>query len=198
MEYRRLGASGVLVSPLCLGTMMFGHRTDRPTAERIVGMARDAGVNFIDTADQYAKGESERIVGAALAGSRSEWVVATKVGNRMSDKPNESGFGRVWVTRAIDASLQRLGTDYVDLYYLHLDDPATPLEETVDVMGDLIRQGKIRYWGFSNFRGWRIAEMVRLCGLLGVPRPVVAQPYYNAMNRMPEVEYLPACAHYGI
>ncbi|HWK46052.1 MAG TPA: aldo/keto reductase [Stellaceae bacterium] len=198
MDYRRLGASGVSVSPLCLGTMMFGQRTEAAEANRIIGMARDAGVNFIDTADQYAKGESERIVGAAVAGSRGDWVIATKVGNPMGPGPNEGGLGRVWISRAIDFSLRRLGTDYIDLYYLHLDDPATPLAETVGVMGDLIRQGKIRYWGFSNFRAWKIAEMIRLCGELGVPNPVVAQPYYNAMNRMPEVEYLPACAHYGI
>jgi len=177
---------------------MFGHRTEAAEAARIIGMARDAGVNFIDTADQYAKGMSERIVGATVTGSRADWIIATKVGNPMGPRPNESGLGRIWVTRAVEDSLQRLGTDYVDIYYLHIDDLETPLAETVTVMGDLIRQGKIRYWGFSNFRGWRIAEMMRLCGELGVPKPVVAQPYYNAMNRMPEVEYLPACAHYGI
>ncbi len=199
MEYRRLGRSGVEVSTLCLGAMLFGDRTGEPEAARIIRHARDAGVNFIDTADAYAGGESERIIGRALLDERDRWVVATKGGTALPPAgPNRRGSGRLWLLRALEQSLTRLRMDYVNIYYLHLDDPATTLEETVEVMGDLIRQGKIRYWGFSNFRGWRIAEMIRLCGLLGVPRPVVGQPYYNAMNRMPEVEYLPACAHYGI
>jgi aryl-alcohol dehydrogenase (NADP+) len=112
--------------------------------------------------------------------------------------PNRGGIGRSWLLRGADESLARLRTGHIDLYYLHLDDLATPLEETVDAMGMLIRQGKIRHWGVSNFRGWRIAELVRLCDLAGVPRPVAGQPYYNAVNRMPEVEYLPVCAHHGV
>lgn len=199
MDYRRLGQSGVEVSALCLGAMMFGDQTGEAEAIRIVHQARDAGVNFVDTADAYARGESERILGRAVHGERDRWIVATKGGTALPPPgPNRGGCGRVWLLRAVEQSLARLGLDHVDLYYLHLDDYATPLEETVQVMGDLIREGKIRYWGVSNFRGWRIAEIVRLCGLLGVPRPVAGQPYYNAMNRMPEVDYLPACGHYGI
>src|SRR5438132_3933971 len=168
MDYRNLGNSGVMVSPLCLGTMMFGDRTDAAEAGRIVASAREAGVNFIDTADVYVKGESERITGRLIAADRDRWVLATKVANPMGDDPNRRGTGRKWILRAIDESLERLGTDYVDLYYLHRDIEATPLEETVGAMGDLIRAGKIRHFGVSNFRGWRIAEVMRVCGNLGV------------------------------
>ena len=198
MDYRSLGQSGLKVSPFCLGTMMFGDRTDAAEAGRIVASAREAGVNFIDTADVYAKGESERITGKLVASERDRWVLATKVANPMGDDPNRRGTGRKWIMKAIDESLARLATDYVDIYYLHRDIAATPFEETVQALGDLIRAGKIRYIGVSNFRGWRIAEFVRTCDQLGVPRPIVCQPYYNAMNRQPEVEVLPACRHYGI
>jgi aryl-alcohol dehydrogenase-like predicted oxidoreductase len=163
-----------------------------------VGSARAAGVNFIDTADAYAKGESERIVGKLISGDRDHWVLATKVGNPMGEGPNERGTGRKRLLAAIDQSLDRLGTDFVDIYYLHKDFEDTPLEETIEAMGDIFASGKARYFGISNFRGWRIAEVVRVCGELGVARPVVCQPYYNAMNRQPETEVLPACHHYGI
>jgi aryl-alcohol dehydrogenase (NADP+) len=198
MEYRNLGASGLKVSPLCVGTMMFGDRTDAAEAARIVGSARDAGVNFIDTADVYAKGESERITGKLIAADRDRWILATKVANPMGDDPNRRGTGRRWILKAIDESLARLGTDYVDLYYLHRDIESTPMEETLQAMADVIRAGKARYFGVSNFRGWRIAEVVHTCRALGLPKPVASQPYYNAMNRQPENEVLPACAHHGI
>ncbi|MFQ5773001.1 MAG: aldo/keto reductase [Kiloniellaceae bacterium] len=198
MDYHRLGRSGLLVSPICLGTMMFGLRSDEKTAGRIVARAREAGVNFIDTADVYAKGASEEIVGRLIKKDRERWVLATKAGNPMGDGPNEAGLGRKWLLRAIDDSLARLKTDYVDIYYLHKDDPGTPLEETLGAVGDIIAAGKARFFGFSNFRGWQHAETVHLCERLGIARPVVSQPYYNAMNRMPEVEILPACGHYGL
>ena len=201
MNYRRLGRSGLAVSPICLGTMMFGDRTDAGEASRIVGNAREAGVNFIDTADVYADGLSERIVGKLIAADRDRWVLATKVGNTMTARgwtPNRGGLGRKWIVQALDSSLRRLGTDYVDVYYLHRDDPKTPLEETIGALRDLIGAGKARYWGVSNFRGWRIADAIRVAGIVGAPAPVVAQPYYNALNRMPEVEVLPACDHYGL
>ena len=198
MDYVNLGRSGLKVSRLCLGSMTFGDRTDAAEAARIIASARDAGVNFIDTADQYAKGESERIVGKLIAEERNRWVLATKVGNRMGDAPNDGGLSRAWILRAIDMSLDRLDTDFVDIYYFHIDDEDTPLDESVAAMGDVIAQGKVRYWGLSNFRGWRIAEAVRLAADMGVPAPVVCQPYYNAMNRMPETELIPACAHYGL
>lgn len=198
MDYVNLGRSGLKVSRLCLGSMTFGDRTDAAEAARIIASARDAGVNFIDTADQYAKGESERIVGKLIAEERNRWVLATKVGNRMGEAPNDGGLSRAWILRAIDMSLDRLDTDFVDIYYFHIDDEDTPLDESVAAMGDVIAQGKVRYWGISNFRGWRIAEAVRLAADMGVPAPVVCQPYYNAMNRMPETEVIPACAHYGL
>jgi aryl-alcohol dehydrogenase-like predicted oxidoreductase len=198
MEYRRLGRSGVMVSPICLGTMMFGDRTDEAEAGRIVGAARDAGINFIDTADVYAKGESERITGRLIARDRDHWVLATKVANPSGDDPNRRGTGRKWLMQAIDESLERLDTDYVDIYYLHRDIQETPLEETLGALADIIGEGKARYFGISNFRGWRIAEVMRVCGEMGIEKPVVCQPYYNAMNRQPENDILPACGHYGI
>jgi aryl-alcohol dehydrogenase (NADP+) len=179
--------------------MMFGDRTDAAEAGRIVAAARDAGVNFIDTADVYTKGESERITGKLIAPDRDRWVLATKVGNAMGDDdPNRRGTGRKWIMTAIEQSLARLGTDYVDLYYLHRDFELIPLEETVQTMADLIRAGKVRYFGISNYRGWRTAEVVNACLRLGLPRPIASQPYYNLLNRQPENEILPACAHYGL
>lgn len=198
MEYRNLGNSGLKVSPICLGTMMFGERTDAVEAGRIVASARAAGVNFIDTADAYAKGESERISGSLIATEREQWVLATKLGNPMGKGPNDGGLSRSWMMRAIDASLQRLNTDWIDVYYLHLDDPSTPIEETLVAMSEIIAAGKVRYFGVSNYRAWRIAQIAELCAKLGVPAPIVSQPYYNAMNRMPETEILPACANYGL
>jgi aryl-alcohol dehydrogenase-like predicted oxidoreductase len=198
MDFRRLGDSGLEVSVVCLGTMMFGDRTDAPTAQKMSASALDAGVNFIDTADVYAKGASESIVGRAIAGNRSRWILATKVGNVMTTKPHDGGLSRRWIVQACEDSLKRLATDYIDIYYLHKDDTDTPLDETVQAVGDLTRAGKIRYFGVSNYRGWRIAEVVGLCSELGVPRPVVCQPYYNLFNRTPEVEILPACDYYGL
>ena len=198
MQFRRLGVSGLEVSTLCLGTMMFGDRTDAAESNAIVSHAFDAGVNFIDTADVYSTGASETIVGNAIRPHRARWILATKVGNVMTQAPYDGGLSRRWVVAACEASLKRLATDWIDIYYLHRDDPTTPIEETVGAIGDLIRAGKIRYFGVSNYRGWRIAEVIRWCERLGVPRPVVCQPYYNLLKRGPEVEILPACDHYGI
>ena len=198
MDYRPLGHSGLQVSPLCLGTMMFADRTDAAEAEKIVGLAREAGVNFIDTADVYSKGASEAMTRPLIAADRHDWVLASKVGNAMSDKPNETGLGRKWLLKAIDDSLGRLGTDYLDIYYLHLPDLATPMEETLSALDAIISAGKARYWGVSNYRAWQIAELVNLATDLGLDPPVVCQPYYNAMNRQPEVEVLPVCDHHGL
>jgi aryl-alcohol dehydrogenase-like predicted oxidoreductase len=178
--------------------MTFGDRTDAAEAQRIVDAAFDAGVNFIDTADAYSRGASERLVGTAIKAKRRHWIVATKVANVLTKKPHDGGLSRRWVQLACDDSLARLGIDCIDIYYLHRDDPDTPLAETIGAMGDLIRSGKVRYFGVSNYRGWRIAEVVAECEAQGVPRPVVCQPYYNLLNRMPEVEILPACDYYGL
>lgn len=196
MIHRKLGASGLDVSALCLGTMMFGGPTDEMTASEIVGSARDADVNFIDTADVYTDGRSEEIVGRLIAPDRNRWVLATKLGN--GSGPNARGLSRKWMVQAVDASLARLATDRIDILYLHREDHDTPLTETVLALGDLVRAGKILHFGVSNFRSWRIAEICNLCDRHGIQRPVVSQPYYNAMNRMPEVEHLPACGFYGL
>src|SRR6476469_92961 len=198
MQYRQLGRSGLKVSPICLGTMMFGGPTDEASSKRIIAKAHDAGINFIDTADAYSKGASEEVVGRAIGNNRHAWVLATKLANPMGDDPNRVGLSRRWVLQAADESLARLGTDHIDVHYLHKEDHKTPLEETVRAMGDLIRAGKIRYFGVSNYRAWRVAEICNICDRLGIDRPVVSQPYYNAMNRMPEVEHFPACNFYGL
>lgn len=198
MQYRQLGRSNLQVSALCLGTMMFGDQTDKAGAAAIVADAHAQGVNFIDTADVYTTGASESMVGELLKATRHDWVLATKVGNKMSERVNETHYSRTWMMRALEDSLRRLQTDYVDIYYLHRDYNGMNLEEPLRAIDAMLRAGKIRYWGVSNFRGWRIAEMMRLAGQLGMPGPVVCQPYYNLLNRMPEVEVLPACQHYGI
>jgi len=198
MQYRFLGKSNLKVSALCLGTMMFGDRTSRDEACAIVVDAHARGVNYIDTADVYTHGAAETMVGELLQGSRHDWVLATKLGNKMSDRVNEGHFSRSWMIHEIEASLARLKTDFVDILYLHRDENGMDLEEPLRALENMLRAGKIRYWGVSNFRGWRIAEVVRLTDQLGMARPVVCQPYYNLLNRMPEVEVLPACRHYGI
>ena len=198
MHYRTLGKSNLQVSALCLGTMMFGDQTGQDEAAAIVADARAQGVNYIDTADVYTKGASETMLGSLLKGQRRDWVLATKLGNKMSDRVNEGHYSRSWMLRALDNSLQRLQTDHVDILYMHRDVNGMDLEEPLRAIDAMLRAGKIRYWGVSNFRGWRIAEIMRIAGQLGMPGPTVCQPYYNLLNRMPEVEILPACDHYGI
>ena len=177
---------------------MFGGASDESESRRIIAAARDAGINFIDTADAYNKGQSEEVVGRAIGPDRHHWILATKVCNPMGEGPNQAGLSRHWVMGAAENSLRRLATDHIDIYYLHKEDYETPLDETVRAMGDLIKQGKIRYFGVSNYRGWRVAEICNICDHTGIDRPIVSQPYYNAMNRMPETEHLPACAYYGL
>lgn len=198
VTYVPLGASGVKVSRLWLGTMMFGDQTDANEAARIVDATREAGINAIDTANQYANGESEKITGKLIAADRERWVLATKLGNPMGAGLNDRGLSRRHMVAALDASLKRLGTDWVDVLYLHLEDNETPLEETVLAMAHLIERGKVHYFGLSNFRAWRIARVAELCRQMGMGLPVVCQPPYNAMSRQIEVELLPCCAHYGI
>lgn len=198
MTYRRLGRSNLQVSRLCLGTMMFGGQTPDADAANIFASARAQGVNFIDTADVYHKGASEEVVGRLLKGQRDHWVLASKTGSAFGADPNHGGLSRAWITQSAENSLRRLQTDRIDILYLHRDPHDANLEEAVGALGDLLRAGKIRYFGLSNFRGWRIAEVVHLCRALGVPLPVVCQPYYNLLNRGPEVEILPACAYHGL
>ncbi len=198
MIYRRLGSSNLKVSALCLGTMMFSDQTDMNEAQSIVASAHEQGINFIDTADVYSQGGSEEMVGKLLAAGRHDWVLATKLGNPMGKQANQSHYSRHWMIREVENSLRRLATDHLDILYLHRDYHEENLEEAVRTLGDLMRAGKIRAYGLSNFRGWRIAEFIRLCEKTNVPQPVVCQPYYNLLNRNPEVEILPACEHYGL
>lgn len=198
MKYRNLGKSPLRVSELCLGTMMFADQTGLDEARSIVAHAHENGVNFIDTADVYSRGGSEAMVGQLIRDTRHDWVLATKLGNKMSDRPNESQYSRAWVLRECNASLARLNTDVIDIYYLHRDYNGMDLEEPLRAIDTLVRAGKIRYWGLSNFRGWRIAEAVHMARALGMAAPVVCQPYYNLLNRQPEVEILEACRHHGI
>jgi aryl-alcohol dehydrogenase-like predicted oxidoreductase len=200
MEYRYLGRSGLKVSPLCLGAMMFGGETEAETATRIIGKAFEQGINFIDTADVYHAGHSEEIVGRAIAPRRDDWVIATKFGfpSAPNAGPNEQGQSRKWIFQTVEASLKRLRTDYLDMLYFHRALPGLRLEEGVRAIADLIRQGKVRYFGLSNFRGWRIAEVARIADELGIDRPIASEPLYNIVDRTAESEQLPAAAHYGL
>jgi aryl-alcohol dehydrogenase-like predicted oxidoreductase len=198
MRYRVLGASGIKVSELCLGTMMFGGPTDEAQARRIIDHAADSGVNFIDTADVYADGRSEAIAGPAIMEKRDRWVLATKGAQKTGPNVTDMGLSRRHLIRAVDASLKRLQTDHIDLYYIHRVDPDTPWEQTIATFGDLIRQGKLREWALSNVRAWHVPHIVHLCRQLGVPQPVALQPYYNLMNRQPETELLPAARFFNL
>jgi len=198
MDYRYLGRSALKVSPLCLGAMMFGGTTDEATTKKIIDKAFEQGVNFIDTADVYHAGRSEYVVGKAIAERRDSWVVATKFGYPTAQGPNEQGLSRKWIYQSVEASLKRLGTDYIDILYFHRAIPGVSLEEGIRAVGDLVRQGKVRYFGVSNFHGWRIAEVARLADQLGIDRPVASEPLYNIVDRSAEVEQLPAAYQYGL
>jgi aryl-alcohol dehydrogenase (NADP+) len=198
MDYTYLGQSGLRVSRVCLGTMDFGDGMDEATAGKVLDSAREAKVNFVDTADAYTNGASEAMLGKLIAKDRDKWVLATKVGQQDGPPERKQGLSRRWMLSAIDQSLKRLQTDYVDIYYMHHRDRDTPLAESIEAMRDIIASGKASYWGFSNYYGWEVGEIVRLCEQVGCPRPVVAQPLYNIVMRQIETDYLPACAHYGI
>ncbi len=198
MERRPLFHANLNVSVLSLGTMTWGEQNTEAEAHAQLDYAIAQGVNFIDTADVYTKGASEEMVGKLIQPHRHDWVLATKLGNRMSERVNEGHYSRSWMLREVDASLQRLQTSHIDILYLHLDIDGLDAPEVLHALADLVRAGKIRYWALSNFRGWRIAEAVHLAQRLGVPPPVVCQPYYNLLNRMPEVEILPACRQFGV
>jgi aryl-alcohol dehydrogenase-like predicted oxidoreductase len=198
MQHRLLGRTGVRVSPLCLGTMMFGGPTAAADSIRIINKALDAGINFVDTADMYSTGESERIVGQALTGRREKIVLATKGRHKMGDSPNDLGASRLHLRQALDASLSRLRTDYIDLYYVHAPDYDTPIDETLRFLDDAVRQGKILYPACSNFRAWRICEALWTSDKLGLARFAAVQPLYNLVNRDIEVELLPLCQEHKL
>jgi len=201
MQLRTLGRTGVKVSPLCLGAMMFGAwgNTDHDECIRIIHRALDAGINFIDTADVYANGESEEIVGKALSGGRREHVVlATKVHGSMGEDPNEFGNTRRWITTEVDNSLRRLGTDWIDLYQIHRPELDTDLDETLGALTDLVRAGKIRYFGSSNLSGWQVAHAEWISRTSGFERFVSAQNEYSWLRRGIEQDLVPALVEYGI
>jgi aryl-alcohol dehydrogenase (NADP+) len=200
MKYRTLGRTGIKVSPYCLGAMMFGGpaNSDHDDAIRIIHKALDAGINFIDTADRYSAGESEQIVGKALKGRRENIVLATKVNGPMGDDPNQQGNSRRWIARAVEDSLRRLQTDYIDLYQIHRPSPDTDIEETLSVLTDLMRAGKVRAIGSSTFPASEIVEAQWVAERRGLARFRVEQPPYSILFRGIEREVLPVCQRYGM
>ena len=201
MALRPLGRTGVKVSPLCLGAMMFGAwgETDHDESIRIIHRALDAGINFIDTADVYSRGESEEIVGKALAGGRRDNVIlATKVHGTMGDDPNEFGNSRRWIVREVENSLRRLGTDWIDLYQIHRPELDTDIDETLGALTDLVRAGKVRYIGSSTFPASAIVEAQWVAERRGRERFVCEQPPYSLLHRGIEADVLPTCRRYGM
>ena len=200
MQHRPLGRTGVSVSQFCLGTMMFGSwgNPDHDESIRIIHAALDAGINFIDTADVYGAGESEEIVGKALAGRRDDVVLATKFHNPMGDDLNQRGNSRRWIMRAFEDSLRRLGTDWIDVYQVHRPDPSTDVEETLSALTDLVRQGKIRYIGSSTFPASQIVEAQVAARDRNLERFVTEQPPYSILVRGVEADVLPTCARHGM
>jgi aryl-alcohol dehydrogenase-like predicted oxidoreductase len=200
MTHRPLGRTGVKVSPLCLGAMMFGAwgNPDHDDSIRIIHRALDAGINFIDTADVYSRGESEEIVGKALAGRRDEVVLATKVHGTMGDDPNQFGNSRRWIAREVEDSLRRLKTDYIDLYQIHRPEADTDIDETLGVLTDLVRQGKVRYIGSSTFPASQIVEAQWVARERGRERFVCEQPPYSMLVRAIESDVLPTCQRHGM
>jgi len=200
MEYRTLGTTGVRVSTHCLGAMMFGSwgNTDVDACVRMVHEALDAGINFVDTADVYSAGESEEIVGTALADRRDEVVLATKVHGRMGPGKNDEGNSRLWITREVESSLRRLGTDHIDLYQIHRPEPQTAIDETLGALTDLQRAGKIRYFGSSTFPGWQLEEAAWVAERNGLSRFRTEQSPYSIFVRQIELDVLPVAQRLGM
>lgn len=198
IRHRPLGTSGLKVSEFCLGTMLFGGPTPEADAQRIADHAVEHGINFIDTANTYEKGRSEEVTGRIIKARRNHWVLASKLAQPMGPGPNDRGLSRRHMMEAVDASLKRLGVDHIDIEYIHRVDPTVPWTEVARSFRDLIEAGKIRYWGLSNVRAWHIPVIATACRDVGAPLPVVLQPYYNLMNRMPEVEVLPAARAFNL
>jgi aryl-alcohol dehydrogenase-like predicted oxidoreductase len=200
MQYRALGKTGIKVSPYCLGAMMFGAmgNPDHDECIRIIHKALDFGINFIDTADRYSRGESEEIVGKALKGRRDHIVLATKVHGPMGEDPNSQGNSRRWIMQAVEASLRRLQTDHIDLYQIHRPSPETDIEETLSALTDLMRAGKVRAIGSSTFPASEIVEAQWVAERRGLARFRTEQPPYSILSRSTEREVLPLCQNYGM
>jgi aryl-alcohol dehydrogenase-like predicted oxidoreductase len=197
MEYRALSTTNLTVSRLCFGTLTFGSSMDEATAIRTVDRCIAAGINFFDTANVYNKGAAESILGKALSGKRQKVIVATKVGFKTGVASDEAGLSRAALCKALDASLQRLQTDYVDLYYLHLPDYAVPIEETLAAMEEAVRAGKVRYPAVSNYAAWQVCEILWIAEKNRFQRPCVSQPMYNVLTRGIEEEYLAFCKRFN-
>ena len=200
MNHRLLGRTGVSVSQMCLGAMMFGAwgNTDHDESIRIIHAALDAGISFVDTADVYAQGESEQIVGKALKGRRDDVILATKFHGAMGDDPNRQGSSRRWIIRAVEDSLRRLDTDWIDLYQVHRPRTDTDIEETLGALTDLVRQGKVRYLGASTFPASQIVEAQWVARERGLQRFVTEQPAYSMLVRRIEDDILPTCQRHGM
>ncbi len=199
MEFRSLGSSGLQVSLVGLGCNNFGRRCDAEQTRAVVHRALDEGVNFFDTADMYGeRGGSEELLGKALGSCRDDIVLATKFGAPMGDAPDQRGASRRWIQRALEASLRRLGTDYIDLYQLHFPDASTPQEETLRALDDLVRAGKVRYLGCSNFASWQLVDALWISRDSGLSSYVSAQNLYNLLDRRIERELVPACREFGV
>jgi aryl-alcohol dehydrogenase-like predicted oxidoreductase len=200
MQLRNLGSTGVKVSSLCLGAMMFGEwgNTDHDDSIRIIHAALDGGINFIDTADVYSRGESEEIVGKALKGKRDNVVLATKVHGPMGEDPNEFGNSRRWIIREVENSLRRLNTDWIDLYQIHRPEDDTNIDETLGALSDLVHPGKVRYIGSSTFPPSQIVEAQWVAEKRGRERFVTEQPPYSLLVRQTEADVLPTCRRYGM
>ncbi|HVA00086.1 MAG TPA: aldo/keto reductase [Terriglobia bacterium] len=198
MDFRTLPNTELEVSRVSFGTMTFGGQTDEATARRMIDRCFDAGLNCFDTANVYNQGMAETIVGKLLRGRRDNIVLATKVRGKMGDGPDAAGLSRAAIHKAIDQSLKRLGTDYVDLYYLHLPDYDVPIEETLAAVDDLVRAGKVRYPAVSNYAAWQVAEIHCISQQKGYKAPHLSQPMYNLLARAIEDEYLPFCKKFGV
>jgi 1-deoxyxylulose-5-phosphate synthase len=198
MRYKRLGRTGLKVSEICLGTMTFGSQADEQASRAIVRRALDAGVNFFDTANVYNAGVSEEFTGRALEGVRRDIVLATKVHGKMGPGPNDQGQSRKHIMDAIEQSLRRLGTDYIDLYQVHRFDPTTPLEETLRALDDLVHSGKVRYLGASNYAAWQLCTALWTSDKFGLSRYDCLQPRYNLISRAIDQEVLPLCQAQGV
>ncbi len=199
MEYRQLGKTGLRVSDLCLGAMTFGRETAEEISYQMLDRFVEAGGNFIDTADVYSQGLSEIILGKWLAKqNRDEFVIATKVRFPMGDRPNDYGLSRKHIMAGVDASLKRLQTDYIDLYQVHRWDPDTPLEETLSTLNDLVKAGKVRYIGCSNFKGWHLQKAIDICKQNGWEQFTCLQLLYNLLDRAIEWELIPICQNEGL
>jgi aryl-alcohol dehydrogenase-like predicted oxidoreductase len=198
MLYSRLGQSGLLVSELCLGTMTFGREADEQASGDMIRCFVTAGGNFIDTADVYSDGVSEEITGRAIRDMRDEIVLATKVCIKTGEGPNDVGLSRKHILKGVEDSLRRLGTDYIDLYQCHAWDPTTPIQETLETFSDLVRQGKVRYIGCSNFTGWQIMASGCRSEANGLANFVSLQPQYSLVERSIEYEVVPACIEQGL